>query len=96
MLPLSLVCSGVILPRLEGRLASSTPNRLLARRRCRDRAAQNQEYVNVTADCQTAALIACRAAPKFAPSWKRERFLAGEWVETYFDRLNEWQFWIAR
>jgi hypothetical protein len=53
-----------------------------------------QSFVDKTGDVQTAALVTCRV--NMPLSWKTERRVCSEWLDSYRGLLNIWQMWQAR
>ncbi|KAI2499622.1 Zinc-ribbon like family [Fragilaria crotonensis] len=53
-----------------------------------------QSFVDKTGDVQTASLVMCRV--NMPLSWKVERRVCSEWLDSYRGLLNIWQMWQAR
>ena len=53
-----------------------------------------QSFVDKTGDVQTAALVTCRVVMPL--SWKIERRVCSEWLDSYRGLLNTWQMWQSR
>ena len=53
-----------------------------------------QSFVDKTGDVQTASLVTSRVI--MPSSWKAERRICSEWLDSYRGLLNSWQMWQSR